>query len=59
MDAAIVGFGMSPRGEVALIIGLIGLNEGLISQEIYAAIIFMTLITTVLTPIVLRQWFYK
>jgi Kef-type K+ transport system membrane component KefB len=58
-DAAIVGFGMSPRGEVAMIVGLIGLNQNLITQEIYAAIIFMSLITTVFTPIVLRNWFYK
>lgn len=58
-DSAIVGFGMSPRGEVAMIIGLIGLNQNLITQDIYAAIIFMSLITTVVTPLVLRQWFYK
>ncbi len=58
-DAAMIGFGMSPRGEVAMIVGLIGLNQNLITQEIYAAIIFMSLITTVVTPIVLRNWLYK
>jgi len=58
-DSAIVGFGMSPRGEVAMIVGLIGLNRNLITQEIYAAIIFMSLVTTVVTPIVLRNWLYK
>ncbi len=58
-DAAIVGFGMSPRGEVAMIVGLIGLNQNLITHEIYAAIIFMSLITTIVTPIVLRNWLYK
>ncbi|MCR4337279.1 MAG: cation:proton antiporter [Candidatus Omnitrophica bacterium] len=58
-DAAIIGFGMAPRGEVAMIIGLIGLNQNMITQEIYAAIIFMSLFTTILTPIILRNWFYK
>jgi len=58
-DAAIVGFGMSPRGEVAMIVGLIGLNQGLINQEIYAAIIFMSLFTTIFTPVVLRNWLYR
>jgi Kef-type K+ transport system membrane component KefB len=58
-DSAIVGFGMSPRGEVAMIVGLIGLNQNLITKEIYAAIIFMSLLTTVITPIVLRNWLYK
>ena len=55
----IVGFGMSPSGEVAMIVGLIGLNAGIITQEIYVVIIFMSLVTTVITPIVLRNWFYK
>ncbi|MBI3601760.1 MAG: cation:proton antiporter [Candidatus Omnitrophica bacterium] len=58
-EAAVVGFGMSPRGEVAMIVGLIGLNQNLITQEIYTAIIFMSLLTTVLTPIILRQWLYN
>jgi Kef-type K+ transport system membrane component KefB len=58
-DSAIIGFGMSPRGEVAMIVGLIGLNQNLITQEIYAAIIFMSLMTTIVTPIVLRNWLYQ
>ena len=58
-DSAIIGFGMSPRGEVAMIVGLIGLNKGIIGQDIYTAIIFMSLLTTVATPIILRKWFYK
>ncbi len=58
-DASIVGFGMSPRGEVAMIIALIGLNSGLIKQDIYVALVLMSLLTTIITPIALRNWFYK
>jgi Kef-type K+ transport system membrane component KefB len=58
-DSLIVGFGMSPRGEVAMIVGLIGLTSGIISQELYVVIIFMSLITTIITPIVLQKWLYK
>ena len=58
-DAAVIGFGMSPRGEVAMIVGLIGLNQNIIGQDIYAAVIFMSLVTTVLTPVILRNWLYK
>jgi len=54
-DSAIIGFGMAPRGEVAMIVGLIGLNQNLITQEIYAAVIVMSLATTLLTPLVLRR----
>ena len=58
-DASIVGFGMSPRGEVAIIVALIGLNAGLIGQDIYVSLVLMSLLTTVITPIVLRNWLYK
>lgn len=58
-DSAIIGFGMAPRGEVAMIIGLIGLDSGLISQEVYVSIILMSLLTTVVTPFVLRGWLYR
>jgi Kef-type K+ transport system membrane component KefB len=58
-DSLAVGFGMSPRGEVAMIVALIGLNAGLIKQDIYVSLVFMSLITTILTPIILRKWFFK
>lgn len=50
---------MSPRGEVAMIVALIGLNAGLIKQDIYVSLVLMSLLTTILTPIVLRNWLYK
>ena len=58
-DSSIIGFGMSPRGEVAMIVALIGLNAGLIKQDIYVSLVLMSLITTIITPLVLRNWFYK
>ena len=58
-DSLIVGFGMSPRGEVAMIIGLIGLTSNIINQEMYVVIIFMSLLTTIITPIVLQKWLYR
>ncbi|MBI2651829.1 cation:proton antiporter [Candidatus Woesearchaeota archaeon] len=58
-DSTVVGFGMSPRGEVAMIVALIGLNAGLIKQDIYVSLVLMSLLTTILTPIVLRNWLYK
>lgn len=58
-DAAIIGFGMAPRGEVAMIVALIGLNAGVIGQEIFVAVILMSLITTVITPIVFQNWLLR
>jgi Kef-type K+ transport system membrane component KefB len=58
-DALIVGFGMSPRGEVAMVVALIGLEAGIIGQGIYVALVMMSLLTTLVTPIVYRNWFYR
>jgi len=55
-DSAIIGFGMSPRGEVAMIVALIGLTKGMINQDIYVTLVLMSLLTTIITPIVLRKW---
>jgi len=52
-----VGIGMTPRGEVALIVALIGLQMNMISQSAYAIVIFMTAATTVLGPLMLRYLF--
>ncbi len=58
-DAAVVGFGMAPRGEVAMIVALIGLNQGVIGQDIFVAILLMSLITTIITPIVFQNWLLR
>jgi Kef-type K+ transport system membrane component KefB len=58
-DALIVGFGMSPRGEVAMIVALIGLETHIIGQGVYVTLVLMSLLTTLITPIVFRNWFYR
>jgi Kef-type K+ transport system membrane component KefB len=58
-DSLILGFGMAPRGEVAMIVALIGLNAGAIGQDIYVSLILMSLLTTLITPIIYRNWFFK
>ena len=49
-----VGVGMMPRGEVALIVALVGLQMNIVSQSAYAIVIFMTGFTTILAPPLLR-----
>jgi Kef-type K+ transport system membrane component KefB len=51
-----IGMGMAPRGEVAMIVALIGLNLGVIQQDIYISLILMSLLTTIFVPIVLRHY---
>ena len=56
-EALRVGVGMTPRGEVALIVALIGLQMNMVSQRAYAIVIFMTGVTTLVTPPLLRYLF--
>ncbi len=54
-----VGTGMISRGEVGLIIALIGKNAGIIPDNVYAVMIIVVLVTTVITPPLLRWSFLK
>jgi Kef-type K+ transport system membrane component KefB len=58
-NSLIIGFGMVPRGEVAMIVALIGLSQGLIDQGTYSALILMSLLTTIIPPLILRNWLFK
>jgi Kef-type K+ transport system membrane component KefB len=52
-----LGIGMVSRGEVGLIIAKLGLDSGYLSTEIFSAIVGMILITTLVTPPMLRAAF--
>ncbi len=52
-----IGLGMSPRGEVALIVAGIGLSSGIIEQGTFGVAIIMTVITTLLAPPLLVKSF--
>jgi Kef-type K+ transport system membrane component KefB len=58
-DSMIVGTGMVPRGEVAMIVALIGLNQGVIMQDAYTALILMALLTTIIPPLVMRNFLFR
>lgn len=58
-DANIIGSGMISRGEMALIIAQIGLGAKLFPQEIYASIIIVILVTTILSPFIMNYFIKK
>jgi Kef-type K+ transport system membrane component KefB len=58
-DSLIVGVGMVPRGEVAMIVALIGLGQNLIDRGTYSALILMSVLTTIIPPLILRNWLFK
>lgn len=54
-----IGVGMMPRGEVALIIAGVGLTEGIIGHDLFGVSIMMTVLTTLLAPMLLVPLFRK
>ena len=49
-DRLLIGIGMLPRGEVGLVFASIGRAIGVISDELFSAIILMVIVTTLLAP---------
>jgi Kef-type K+ transport system membrane component KefB len=46
----LIGVSFIPRGEVGIIVAVIGLNSGVFTQSVFAVIILMALITSIMTP---------
>lgn len=54
---AVIGLSMVPRGEVGLIFAQIGLSNGILNAEVYAALLIVIALTTALPPFALK-WTY-
>lgn len=54
-EAHFIGLGMVPRGEVGIIVAEIGLVAGAFDDELFAVIVVMSVLTTVLAPPLLRR----
>jgi Kef-type K+ transport system membrane component KefB len=52
-----IGLAMVPRGEVGLIFAELGRSTGIFDMEVYAGMVIVITLTTLLTPFVLK-WFY-
>lgn len=53
-DSLKVGVGMMTRGEVALIVSQKGLSVGLMSPVYFTSVIFLIIVSSILTPILLK-----
>lgn len=56
-EALQIGTGMISRGEVAIITSNIGLQKGIISEEIFLPTLIVVILTTIITPILLKLSF--
>lgn len=58
-DSLKIGIGMMTRGEVALIVSQKGLSVGLLSPVYFTSVIFLIVISSVVTPIILKILYAK
>jgi Kef-type K+ transport system membrane component KefB len=54
-EARFVGVGMVPRGEVGIIVAGIGKASGVVGTQMFAVVVGMSVLTTLLVPPVLRH----
>lgn len=59
LESLQLGIGMVSRGEVGLIVATVGLQENLLNPDLYSSIVGMVLVTTLITPPLLRASFAK
>lgn len=59
LESLQLGAGMTSRGEVGLIVASVGIAEGMISTNMFAVIVGVVIVTTLLTPAMLRALFAK
>jgi Kef-type K+ transport system membrane component KefB len=57
MRRLVVGVGMIPRGEVGLIFADIGRRSGVLSEEVFGAVLLMVMATTFIAPPALKALF--
>ncbi len=58
-DSLKIGVGMMTRGEVALIVSQKGLSCGIISSAYFTPVILLILVSSVITPIILKTLYSK
>lgn len=54
----VIGIAMIPRGEVGLIFAQLGLNQQILTGDLYAAMLIVIALTTMAPPFMLK-WFYQ
>jgi Kef-type K+ transport system membrane component KefB len=58
-EALLLGTGMIPRGEVSLIVAAVGLKDGLINSAGFSAVVGAVMVTTLITPPLLRALYTR
>jgi Kef-type K+ transport system membrane component KefB len=58
-EGLLLGLGLSPKGDIELIIITLALQYGIITQPIFSSLVIMSLITTIISPIIFKKLVLK
>jgi len=54
-EGLLIGWGLTPKGDVELVIIAVALKSGIITQPIFTALVVMSLITTIISSVVFKH----
>ncbi|NTV24197.1 MAG: cation:proton antiporter [Nanoarchaeota archaeon] len=54
-EGLIIGWGLNSRGATELFTVLVAQNQGIIGKDVFSAVVFMALITTLISPVIFRN----
>lgn len=54
-EGFVLGWGLNAKGDLELVIAIVALDAGLISAEIFTALVVMSLATSIISPVVFKR----
>ncbi len=54
-DSLVIGIALVPRNELTLVIASVGLSLGVLTKDVFSAIILVVIVSVLLTPLMLRS----
>lgn len=55
-EGVVIGLGVTPKGDVELVVAVLALEAGIISEGLFSAIVFMAIATTLVAPLLFRHF---
>ncbi len=57
-EGLLLGWGLNPKGDIELIVAALALQTAIITEDIFTALVMMSLLTTLISPIIFRRLVY-
>lgn len=54
-EGMLIGLGVTPKGDVELVVAVLALESGVISEGLFSAIVLMAVVTTLVAPLLFRH----